>query len=273
MFFDRDDPNSLNLIEPDIGGGRISKDTIDRISACSQSKLQVSGLTQETFDYLIENYGGRFTDIEFWKCPLVSDLSKLSSLKTIESISFYWNQRAECLWDMSSNHRLASLSLDDFTRIHSLEDLKSSKSLEFLSFGNKIWPKMVLESLDPISSVRSLRRLHFDAKKLADGRVTPISRIELLEELEFPPRMFSTEKVAWLRARLHSGVKSKVLSAVHKLKRPLVDKEKRLDTLVIGKRKPLLDSRMSADRIARYVKKFDELVAKYRNDPDACEPD
>ena len=126
------DPDVINLVQREITGGKITKDAIDEIASSSLTKLKISGLRQDTFDYLIDTYGHQFTEIDFWKCPRVPDLSRLSSLENIESISFYWNQGASRLWDMAGNTRLKKMSFFDFTKLQDIDDLASSNTLENL---------------------------------------------------------------------------------------------------------------------------------------------
>lgn len=265
---------TLTLVEPELGGGQITRETIDQIATSSCSRLKISGLTQETFEYLIDQYGPQLKIIEFWKCPKVSDLSRLSTLDGIESLSFYWNQKAERLWDMTSNRRLRRLSFEDFSRLRSLEDIVRCESLETLRFGDAVRAKMEVESLGPVARIPSLRHLDFSVKKVVDSRIAPLARIGNLKSIEFPPRLFSTEKIAWLRARIEARVKSKVLRAAHKYSQPVAIRNgKKLDTLVIGKRKPFLDSSKDRKRIREYKKRFDEQVAAYRAAPTTPEPD
>ena len=68
-------------------------------------------------------------------------------LKKIKSLSIFWNQRAVCLWDLSKNSQLTHIELDDFTRIHSLNDLATTTSLEIIKFGDKVWDSLVIDTL------------------------------------------------------------------------------------------------------------------------------
>lgn len=53
-------------INNDVGGGKITKDEIDIIKEYPDAKsLKISGLNQETFEYLIDNYGIQFEAITF----------------------------------------------------------------------------------------------------------------------------------------------------------------------------------------------------------------
>ncbi|MEL7024416.1 MAG: hypothetical protein AAGL69_11780 [Pseudomonadota bacterium] len=152
------DQDVLNLVQPEIGGGRIPKEKIDEIASSSLRRLKVSGLRQDTFDYLVDTYGDRFKEIDFLKCPHVEDLSSLSQLESIESITFYWNQSASTLWDMSANRRLKKLSFLDFEKLRKIDDLATASAVEDIHFGTAVWPKMVVESLRPLSAVSTLKK-------------------------------------------------------------------------------------------------------------------
>lgn len=253
--------------------GADSIEKIDSQIKDSFSKLEITGLKQQGFDYLVERYGAQFIHISFFKCPLISDLTKLETLTNIESLAFYWNQRSDSLWDLSKNSELKSISLDDFTRLHALDELSLSGSLEEIRFGNRIWDTLVIESLSPLAGVKHLKRLSFSAKKVENNRVSPLSMIESLEKIEFPSNLFSTEKVAWLTAQIGSRVSSEVLAPLFKTDHPISSGNKNIDTFIVGKRKPSLDSVKDAKRIQKYIDKFNALVDHYRMNPEEGEPD
>jgi hypothetical protein len=92
----------LSLIQTDISGGRISKQAIDRIRQYpSITEISISGLTQDTFDYFIENYGHQFKAIMFWKCPLVAELSKIELLDQVEYILM---RCISGIWKIKAHH-------------------------------------------------------------------------------------------------------------------------------------------------------------------------
>ena len=183
------DPNKIPLT------GAWVFDSIDQLRDTECTKLKVVGLQQDSFEYLIENYGDKFSEIDFFKCPLINDLSSLEKLENIEKISFYWNQRATKLWDLSKNKKLSSIAIADFTRLHSLSDLQSSETLTEVSFGDKVWSSLKIESLEPLENVENLKKLSFSAKKIENSDVSPLARIKKLEEIEFPTNLFSTDKI------------------------------------------------------------------------------
>jgi hypothetical protein len=254
----------LSLIQRDISGGRVKRQDIDILREFPNvTEISISGLTQDTFDYFIENYGDQFQAIIFWKCPLVGNLKLLESLEHVEYIVYFWNQRAEKLWDLSKTKSLKGFSFDDFTRMPDISQISKSLSLEELHFGDKIWSKYVLNTLHPIAQCSSLKRLSFSAKKILDGKIEPIAYLSQLERLSFPTRLFTTQQVAWLKANLPDTVTSKELNAYWTLERPLIINGKARDTFIVGKRKPLLDSVQDEERIKKYVDQFDKMYQWY----------
>lgn len=261
----------LSLLETDISSGEISLEAIDSIRRHPLVKtVTIIGLKQRTFDYFIEQYGQQFRAIYFWKCPRVADLSKLGKLSNIEYILFYWNQKAERLWDFSMNPRLKGLSFMDFARMHDLSDLASAPALEELSFGNEVWTKYVVASLAPLARCHTLKTLSFDLKRIDDGDIEPLTRIPRLESLSFPARQFTTEQVAWLKARLRENIDAEMVAPFIRLPSPSPMGDQ--DILVVGKGKPFLNSNTQSARLEEYTCDFDELVRRFRSSPDAKAP-
>ena len=254
----------LSLIQRDISGGRIKKEDIDVLGELPNvTEVSISGLTQDTFDYFIENYGAQLKAIIFWKCPLVGDLKRLELLDHVEYIVYFWNQRAEKLWDFSNTKSLKGFSYEDFTRMHDLSQVLKSPLLQELNFGDMIWTKYILNTLEPLRECSSLRRLSFSAKKILDGKIEPIAYLKKLERLSFPTRLFTTEQVAWLKAHVPDTVTSKELNACWTLEKPLTINRKNKDTFIVGKRKPFLDSVQDRARINKYIEQFNDRYQWY----------
>ena len=231
-------------------------------------RIKVLGLRQDTFEYFIDRYGELFESIYFFKCPLIGDFSKLASCKRLKHLQVFWNQRAERLWCMKDNVNLKALSIDDFSRLHDLNDVTTAPNLEEFHFGDMIWPGFILDSLEPLARCENLRYLSFSAKKIINNDITPLASLEKLEELVFFDKLFTTEQIAWLTAKL-PHVKSGQL-APYWMHRPIESHTatviKHLDTRICGKRKPLLDSNLDKVRIDKYVEQFNKLVNQYKSE-------
>ncbi|HVH64131.1 MAG TPA: hypothetical protein VNA65_11090, partial [Candidatus Dormibacteraeota bacterium] len=181
-FTARTPPWMLRVVLPEIGGGTMTITELLKIEDAppGTAALVVSGLDQSMFETLVTRFGHRFTAIYFWKCPRIADLSPLEDLTSLTYLAFYWNQRADKLWNFASTPKLRGLQLEDFTRLHALDDLAAASSLEELRFGDKVWTKSVFTSLAPLPSLVRLRRLNFDARRIEDGRVQPLAALPSL---------------------------------------------------------------------------------------------
>ncbi|BBM03995.1 hypothetical protein [Microbulbifer sp. GL-2] len=264
----KDVPHQIKLIEKEISGGDISKSTIDRLQNTENKYvLTVSGLRQDTFEYLVSQYGKNFRTINFWKCPLVEDLSPIEDLTNVEYISYFWNQRATRLWDFKKTPKIKGFSFDDFTRMKSISDLEYAKNLEELEFGDKVWVKYKLETLDPIAKLVNLKNLNFSAKKIEDGRIEPLGSLAGLESLSFPSNLFTTEQVAWLKTKLPEAIEAKVLNPFWTIDKPIEIGGKNKNTFIVGKRKPFLDSVIDQKRIEKYTVGFEDRVRWFKNNP------
>ena len=100
----------LDLVQPEVGGGRFNLGHFAKIEANpSAMALRVSGLDQSTFERLVSSYGTQFKAIEFWKCPRLEDLTPLEDLPELRMVSVYWNQRSTRLWDFACTPHLTAL--------------------------------------------------------------------------------------------------------------------------------------------------------------------
>jgi len=256
----------INMVQKKITGGAITYEEIDELKKYPQVKgIEISGLKQDTFEYFIENYGRQFEVIKFWKCPRVADFSRLELLTDIKYISFYWNQKATHLWDLSKNKNLKVLIINDFRKMSSLEEIPLAPELEVLEFGDVMVDKFIVNSLKPLAKAPKLRFLEFSPKKVLDNDVAPLTKIANLEKLEFPGNLFTTEQIAMLTARL-KNVESSVLCAYVINERPFDFGGKILNTYIVGKGKPSLNSEIDRARIEKYKKQFEELVKKYESE-------
>ncbi|TFY96649.1 hypothetical protein [Ramlibacter humi] len=257
------------LFPGESNGGKVTPDDLDAaLGLPGITALTVCGLDQKSFEHLAVRYRTTLTAIHFWKCPRIEDLSPLEEMSALTHVAFFWNQRATRLWDLRKTTGLRGLHFDDFTRLRDLSDLETGVGLVELAFGNAVWTTFALPSLGPLSGLSNLKALHFNLKKVADGSIAPLARLTGLRELEFSPNLFTTDQLAWLRARLPMEVSSSVLQPFRMLAQPVTRGSKELDVLVAGKGKPLLSTRADSAKLQRYVAAFNDALSKYAADPD-----
>lgn len=253
----------------DVSGGILKKSDIDDIINHPEiDSVRIMGLKQDTFEYFIQKYGQQFKAIYFFKNKAIKDLSLLSTLEKVEFIGYFHNQGCDRLWDMSKNYALKGLSINDFSKLRSIDDIATAPNLEFLDFGNMVWSTLVLDSLKPLTNTK-LKYLTFSAKKIVDNDLTPIGNILTLEELSFPTNLFEVEQIANITAKLEH-LESHSLGAYHKIDNPIEWETgngiKMKDTFIHGKGKPFLDSNLDKNRIKKYVQEFEQMLNKYKSD-------
>lgn len=260
-------PWLLDLVLPDVGGGRFDTAQLDEIGLNPGNALRVSGLNQESFEAVIARYGTQVSAIQFWKCPRIEDFSPLEGFPNLRLVSIFWNQRTTRLWDLTRTPRLVGLHFDDFTRLHDLSDVSRGGNLVELEFGDAIWDKSVFATLEPLAALTGLISLKLSAKRIEDGRIEPLAALQQLERLSFASNQFTTRQVAWLRSRLPDSLQSEAIAPLRRISPPLRGDTKDLDVLLVGKRKPFLNSAQDEKRIRKHVEDFDRLVAEFRADP------
>ena len=59
----------IDLVQKEVGGGTVSIEQIDEAMGNNPDagSIVISGLKQDTFEYLIKQYGKQFNAISFWK--------------------------------------------------------------------------------------------------------------------------------------------------------------------------------------------------------------
>jgi hypothetical protein len=207
--------------------------------------------------------GPKLSFLSLWKCPSIKDLSAMELGINLKDLEIFWNQKATRLWNFECNPKLTGLDLSDFRRLEILEDLVSAKGLKRLYLGDRIWSKMVLESLKPLVFLPELEELSISIRKLTDGDVFPLTKIPNLKTLDCPANLFTKEQCAWLRARLGLSVESWILRPTHTFDHLIGDK----DVLVMGKKGRFLNSVADKVRIEKAIEEYYLLVKIFEDDP------
>jgi hypothetical protein len=104
------------------------------------------------------------------------------------------------------------------------------------------------------------------------GRIQPLAALQGLRSLDFPPNQFTTRQVAWLRAHLPESVRGRALGPTIAFDEGFEYNGKNRDVLLVGKRKPFLNSTLDARRIERHVSEFRKMVDEFTHGPE-LQPD
>lgn len=261
--FEKDDSDLYDIsIVPknsDVGGGRITIEEIDVIKQYPQAKsLKISGLNQESFEYLIENYGSQFEAIYFFKNKLVNDLSLLGNLRHIKYVCYFFNQKVTELWDMKNNDNLVGLAIYDFSKLHCIDKISTAPNLQYFAIGNKVWAEMKIKSLSPLIN-SSVTHFGWWGKNVEDNDFLSLAKSKI-EEIDLNICQFEMEELAKIVACIpnlkgtatkpyrESGIIKSGETTIYYL-------------LCKGKRK--LVKGKDEVKLEKYAAEFESLVEKY----------
>ncbi|WP_235824795.1 hypothetical protein [Bacillus salipaludis] len=121
-----------------------------------------------------------------------------------------------------------------------------------------IWNTLNLDTIEPIKHLYNLKILGLTNIKIKNESLEPISHLKGLLELELS-NQFPTEEFAMLSVKLPK-TKCDYFQAYVKLDEPIDNK----DVMVIGKRKPFLNSSIDIKKLQKYEEQFAALQKKYK---------
>ncbi|MBM7618653.1 hypothetical protein JOC95_000495 [Bacillus tianshenii] len=230
---------------------------IERLKSFSNlTKLWIYTVNQKEFNTILSLVNPKMLHMYELR---VEDLSIMSSLKEVEVLALEWNTKAQSLWDLSKNTSLKSLSITDFSKLNDITPLQKNTGLELLQLSGGIWNSLDLNSLQPLRYLKNLKYLGLSNIKVKDESLEPISELEGLKELEIS-NQFPTEEYARLSVTL-PNTKCDCFEPYIFLSSPIEDK----DVMVVGKRKPFLNSKVDVKKLQKYEEQFKVYQEKYKN--------
>lgn len=234
----------------------------DLINYPKVKQLHIYGLKQNEFEYFVERYANNYDFIYFFKCPQINDLSKLSILTDIKYLSFFWNNKAVSLWDMTNNINLKGLFINDFSKLHRLDLLDTAKSLNEFHLSGGMWKNTKIETLIPIGKLRNLEYLSLNFVDIVDNDITPLFNLTNLKELRLSEETYEMEKYAALAARLINTECECFKGYIISKDSDLYDDGKTVR--IVGKRKPRLNHIKSAEKFEMYIAEFENYKKMYK---------
>lgn len=251
----------INLVQKEVSGGVISFEQIDTIKDFPGAKsIIISGLKQDTFEYFVNTYGKQFQAIAFWKNKGVSDLSDLSLLSDIEYISYFVNQKASKLWDMTNNKKLVGLSLTDFSKLHSLDGIEKAGNLDYFNIGNRVEARMEIESFKPITNT-NIRHFSWGGKKVQDNDFGCLANSKI-EELDIAPTQFTLLELAQLLALFPETLKGSITKPY--IKGGVKDKDGYTEYFFLCKGEKTCVKGQDDERFASYLNEFENILKECR---------
>jgi hypothetical protein len=113
----------------------------------------------------------------------LTSLSPLSELGTLRFLHIGSSPGITDIGTLSKLGRLIVLEIENFKRISNLGPLRGLRELEGLAVEGSMWTIQVVESLEPLSHLRSLRYLFLYNLRAKDGTLKPLSQLKNLVHL------------------------------------------------------------------------------------------
>ena len=229
---------------------------IERLKSFSNlKKLWIYTVNQKEFNTILSLVNPKMLHIYEMR---VEDLSIISSLKDVEILALEWNTKAQSLWEFSNNTSLKSLSIKDFSKLSDIRPVKYSEGLELLDLSGGDSNSLRLKNLDPLKQLKNLKFLGLSNIRVEDESLEPITELKGLQELEIS-NQFPTEEYAKLSVALPNTKCDKFKAYVY-LSSPIGNE----DVMVVGKRKPFLNSKVDVKRLQKYEQQFEGFQENYR---------
>ena len=249
----------VSIVQKDVGGGKTKKEDIDCLAEYPTAKsLIISGLNQECFEYLIRYYGSQFEAISFWKNKLISDFSPLKDLVNIKYIHCFFNQRATKLWSMKNNKELNGLAIYDFSRLHSIDEVATAPHLNYFSIGNRVWSKMELDSLKPLTHSQ-ITHFGWWGEKILDNDYLCLANSRI-KRLDMSIAHFRLDELAQLIANI-PNLTGEITKPYKEF--TIIESGKKTTYYLLCKGKQKLIKGKDDDKLKMYLEDYNNLVDKY----------
>lgn len=214
----------------------------------------VIGVNQASFTKLCESL--RATKLRFYEMR-VSDLSLLRQIGDISHLAIEWNTKLTDLSPISFLKSLRLLKLVDTPKAQDLSPIQDCQEVRHIEFSGGIWNKNTAANLASLASLPELRSLILLNLKLDSGGLRPLAGCKKLEQLTLS-NQFPTEDYAYLSVCL-PNTQCDMFAPYVPISKPIDGN----DVMVVGRRKPFLNSKTDKQRIEKYAATFKMLQEQF----------
>jgi hypothetical protein len=196
--------------------------------------------------------------IRFYEMRVV-DLTPLAAIQGLQHLCIAWNTKVQSIEPLRAFTDLRTLVLTNTPKVRSLAPLESLHALRAFECSGFAFSGTghTIDTLAPVSGL-SLEEIRLTNCAVLDDGLRPLARIRTLRGLE-SSNQFETEDYAYLSVHLPQATCDKFAPYV-RLPRPLEDGR---DVMVVGRRKPFLNSQIDAARLRRYEDRFRALQRQF----------
>jgi hypothetical protein len=185
-----------------------------------------------------------------------ADLSPLSAIRNLAHLKIHWNTKLRELHAIGQLQNLETVALVDLPKVKDLSPLTALSELAALEYSGGIWNRQHAVSLDPIAALPKLEELALTNLRVESRGLRPLAQCRCLKTLVVS-NQFETEDYAYLSVALPQVQCGSFAPWVR------VEHPNGADTMITGRKKPFLNSKTEASRIASYEEAFRRLQAQF----------
>lgn len=185
-----------------------------------------------------------------------ADLSPLTTVRRLRYLKIHWNTKIVDLSAVGELRTLETLILVDTPKIRQLEPLMHLSALAALEYSGGIWNRNHAASFDPLAALPNIEELVLTNLRVESGGLRPLAQCRSLKRLTVS-NQFDTEDYAYLSVALPQVQCQSFAPWIR------VSHTNGFDTMIIGKRKPFLNSKVDYAKIIKYEAAFQRMQEKF----------
>lgn len=227
----------------------------DKIAEFTQLEaLWCFGIDQKKLIYISEcsSINSLYLDYNL-KAADITCLLRLPHLRvlTLDSCS-----KISSLAQVAAFKNLVALAIINFKNVHDVDPLTELTNLRELAIDGSIWTRMKIKTLAPLHSLSRLEYLSLTNTKVLDESLAPLSNLSNLKRVDIA-NFYPSEEFAKLSAKL---LNAECQWFVPYIKTTLTCPKCQVGQRVMltGKGKPMLCQHCDVERLAHFVKEFEE---------------
>lgn len=190
----------------------------------------------------------------------LSDLDGIETLTATKTLELEWATKIETLLPVFQMRELESLSIYDFPKVKNLDGIEELSKLRELNLSGSrgaLTPKLSIQSIAPVSKIPNLTSLSLTNAVLEDDDITKLARCSQLRHLKLS-NQFDRAQVAYLAKHLNEQLVEPLSSHIaSNIKCKTCNGNQ---TMLIGRRMPMLCQACNDKQFTRYVDEFNQLV-------------
>ena len=162
-----------------------------------KKKIWLDNINQKKLELALKEIDPDINELFISGSPGLSDLSFLEKFEKLKTVSLWWNNKADRLWDFSKTPNIEYLSLTDFNRISDISPMQTADKLRYLIITSE---NGILSTLKPIEKLSNLEYLKTYIK-IADRDIRPVIALSKLKYFECQINIIDVEAYAMFEAR------------------------------------------------------------------------